>query len=236
MTISNDPPPSPPRTDPIIVYGRRNSLNVQKVLWTLGELALPYERHDVGGSFGLPADYAHLNPNLVVPTIRDGALVLWESATIVRHLARSYGSGTLWPGDAATLALADQWMEWHRGDASLGFFPVFINLIRKPAAESDAAEVARGVKLAARAFTLLDQHLADHEYLAGDRFTMGDIPMGAMTYRYRALPIERPDLPNLARWVRLLEARPAYQYHVAFPFGSNNDEWNALEAAGAGVQ
>lgn len=232
MTTRTDPAPS----NPIIVYGRRNSLNVQKVLWTLGELALPYERLDVGGSFGLPADYEQLNPNRVVPTIRDGALVLWESGAIVRHLARSYGSGSLWPEDSATLALADQWMEWHRGDASLGFFPVFINLIRKAAAESDTAEVARGGKLAARAFTLLDQHLAGSEYLAGDRFTMGDIPMGAMTYRYLALPIERPELLNLARWVRLLEARPAYRYHVALPFGSNNDEWNTLEAASAGVQ
>ena len=79
----------------IEVMGRRNSANVQKVMWVLGELALDYERLDVAGSFGLPDGYEKLNPNPVVPTIRDGNLVLWESNAIVRYLAREYGAGSL---------------------------------------------------------------------------------------------------------------------------------------------
>ena len=57
----------------IEVLGRRNSANVQKVMWAIGELGLEYTRHDVGGSFGYPDDYP--NPNRVVPTIKDLSLI-----------------------------------------------------------------------------------------------------------------------------------------------------------------
>ena len=96
----------------ITVLGRRNSANVQKVMWTLGELGLDYRREDVGGSFGFPADYA--SPNPVVPSIVDDGLTIWESNACVRYLARTYGEGSLWPTDKAELASADMWMEWQR--------------------------------------------------------------------------------------------------------------------------
>ena len=86
----------------ITVLGRRNSANVQKVMWTLGELDLPYQRNDVGGSFGYPEDYP--SPNHVVPTMKDDDLVVWESGACVRHLARTYGAGSLWPEGPAQLA------------------------------------------------------------------------------------------------------------------------------------
>jgi glutathione S-transferase len=77
----------------ITVWGRRNSMNVQKVMWTLGELGLDYQRHDVGGSFGVDDQYKAKNPNAVVPTIEDGELTLYESNACVRYLARQYGTG-----------------------------------------------------------------------------------------------------------------------------------------------
>ena len=92
----------------IAVQGRRNSVNVQKVMWTLGELDLAYERLDVGGSFGFADDYAQDNPNGVIPTIRDGDLTLWESHACVRYLAQHYGAGTLWPSAARQRALAER--------------------------------------------------------------------------------------------------------------------------------
>ena len=98
----------------IKVLGRRNSANVQKVMWTLGELGLEYVREDVGGSFGYPDGYP--NPNSVVPTIQDGDIIVWESGACVRYLARTYGDGSLWPEDPAVLAEADMWMEWQRGE------------------------------------------------------------------------------------------------------------------------
>ena len=64
---------------------------------------------------------------------------------------------------------------------------------------------------------ILDQHLAEREFVAGERFTMGDIPVGAACYRYHALPLERPRLPSLAAWYGRLQERAPFREHVMIP-------------------
>jgi len=135
----------------IEVLGRRNSANVQKVMWTLGELGLEYRRQDVGGSFGYPDDYP--SPNAVVPSIRDGGIVMWESNACTRYLARTYGAGTLWPEDPATQAEAECWTEWSRSDIAAAFFPLFQMLVR--GLPGTPEKIERGVKGCARALNLL---------------------------------------------------------------------------------
>ena len=93
----------------IKVLGRRNSANVQKVMWALGELRLDYQRENIAGSFGFPDNYP--NAINVVPTILDGNITVWESNACVRYIARQYGHGSLWPDDTKALAQADQWMD-----------------------------------------------------------------------------------------------------------------------------
>ena len=222
----------------ITVWGRRNSMNVQKVMWALGELDLPYQRQDVGGSFGgTDGDaYRNMNPNGLVPTIQDGDLVLWESNAVVRYLARSYGADELWPADAAGQARADQWMDWAISTFGPPFFGAFFHLIRLPAEKADPEVVASGVRACARMLGLLDRRLSASPYLGGDSLTVADIPLGAMAYRYFNLDIERPEAPNVAAWFARLQSRPAYQKHVMIPFGSNVEEWQTLEAASAGIQ
>jgi glutathione S-transferase len=85
------------------IWGRNNSINVQKVLWCCAELSIPYERIDVGGPFGgnREPEYLRLNPNGLVPTISDGGFVLWESNAIVRYLATRHGMGTMCPENLA---------------------------------------------------------------------------------------------------------------------------------------
>lgn len=225
----------------IEVIGRRNSANVQKVMWTLGELNLDYHRTDAAGSFGLPDGYAELNPNPVVPTIRDGELVLWESNACVRHLARSYASNpgattNLCPEDRVSLALADQWMEWSRSDYSQFFFQVFLNKIRLPEGKAKPELVPPAVAALGKAYAQLDKHLAKHAFVGGSEFSMGDIPVGTFTYRYMEMEIERPSLPNVERWYQTLTKRSAYNKHVMIPFGRNSAEWDAQELANAGIQ
>ena len=216
----------------ITVLGRRNSLNVQKVMWTLGELNLPYIRRDVGGSFGYPEQYP--NPNKVVPTLEDDGLVVWESNACVRYLARTYGSGSLWPNDAGALSSADMWMEWHRSDISAAFFPLFQMLIRGFASTPERIEKAE--RDSGRIFAQLDHQLASHPYIVGETLTMADIVNGAMMYRYFTLPIQRPALPNLEAWYHRLQARPAYQKHVMVEYGKNVEEWTRHEKANEGIQ
>ncbi|MDG2277875.1 MAG: glutathione S-transferase family protein [Pseudomonadales bacterium] len=216
----------------IEVLGRRNSANVQKVMWALGELGVDYTRRDIGGSFGYPNDYP--NPNSVVPTIRDGDVTVWESAACVRYLARTYGFGSMWPEDPATLATSDMWMEWHRSDISAAFFPLFQAKVRGlpiPLEKQDQMVIDCG-----RLFGQLDAQLSGGTFICGDQITGADIVNGAIMYRYMSLSIERPDLPNLQQWYERLTARPAYQKHVMVEFGTNIEEWDAHERANTGIQ
>ena len=69
--------------------------------WALAELGLSYEHVPLGGRYGgtRTPEYLAMNPNGLVPTLRDGDLVLWESHAILRYLSATYGVGTLWPAD-----------------------------------------------------------------------------------------------------------------------------------------
>ena len=101
----------------IKIWGRNTSVNVQKVMWAVGELKLAHQRIDVGGAFGKNREPAYLamNPNGLVPTLEEDDFILWDSNTIVRYLAAKYGAGTLEPGgdgvdcDAAACAFKQSW-------------------------------------------------------------------------------------------------------------------------------
>src|ERR1700754_3889286 len=102
------------------LYGRRSSINVQKVLWCLAELGLSegrdYERIDAGLEFGVndTPDYLAINPNGLVPTLIDGERAIWESNTILRYLAVGRGADGLFPADADAVGHSevDRWMDW----------------------------------------------------------------------------------------------------------------------------
>lgn len=201
------------------IWGRRNSINVQKVMWCVHELALDHERVDVGMAFGGNDQdwYLAMNPNGLIPTIDDDGVVLWESNTIVRYLASRYGTGSLCPGDAASRAQAEKWMDWQLTTVMVGLHPIFIGLIRTPEDQRDQSSIDAGVAQARRAFGILNQHLRGRDFILGDSLTMADIPLGCAVYRWYALDVEHPDHRNLRAWYERLEARPAFSEHVMIP-------------------
>lgn len=203
----------------LTIWGRNNSINVQKVMWTVGELGLNHERHDVGGAFGGldQPDYLAKNPNGLIPTLEDDGVTVWESHAIVRYLAAQYGSGSLWPEDPGPRAEADQWMDWMHTVILKDMAPVFVGLIRTPPEQRNTAAIEAGVAGLARSWAVLDQHLDGRAYVVGDGLTMGDIPVGCACYRYHALDIERPTLPNVTAWYERLKAREAFRTHVMIP-------------------
>lgn len=202
------------------VWGRTNSVNVQKVLWCLAELELDYERIDAGLAHGINDEewYLALNPNGKIPLLRDGQLSLWESNTIVRYLCARHGLGSLWPQDPGARADVERWMDWQLSTLARSPSIAFWNLVRTPAHERDMAAVTRAVAATNAALTLLDRHLERREYVGGAAFTMGDIPVGAITHRWLALEgIARPQWPALRAWFDRLAARPGYARHVMLP-------------------
>ena len=215
------------------IWGRPYSSNVIPVIWTANELGLKYTLQLAGGSFGKldTQQYAQINPNRMIPAIRDGNFALWESLAIVRYLCDHYGADNLSPADPQTRAIADQWMEW---SASKAFAPViylFFATVRTQPADRDLAKIAALRDEANEALIILDAHLADRPYVCGDSFTMGDIPLGCVAYRYFNVDVHRPALPNVEAWYQRLAERAPYRDHVMRHFGTNPAEWAALEKA-----
>lgn len=203
------------------IWGRATSSNVQKVMWLIGELGLAHERIDVGGPFGKTREpaYLALNPNALVPTLDEDGFVLWESNTIVRYLARQHAGAALEPRDAKARALAEQWMDWQISVVAPAIFGAFWGLIRTAPEKRDHTAITASQGKTTDAMRILDAHLGDHAFVAGDAFSTGDIPVGIMAYRFYRLVPERPELPHLARWYRALEGRAPFQEHVlSIPF------------------
>lgn len=201
------------------VWGRANSLNVQKVMWAVAELGVAHERIDVGGAFGglSTPTFVEMNPNRLIPVLEDGDTVVWESNAIVRYLAARYGAGGLWPEDPGRRAMADRWMDWQLTTIQPHLSPIFLGLIRTPEAERDMGAIAAHAERLGEAMRILDTHLATRPFVAGDALTMGDIPLGCVWWRYANLAIARPDLPNLEAWHQRLTAREPYRRHVMIP-------------------
>ncbi len=200
------------------IWGRNTSSNVQKVIWGLAEMQLPFERIDVGGAFGKTKDAAYLamNPNSLVPTLEeDDGYTLWESNSILRYVAAKHAYRTLEPADLKVRASAQKWMDWQLSVMAPAITPVFWGLIRTPAEQRDAKAIATGKEKTVAAAQIMDAQLGKTAYLAGDDFSYGDIPVGIMIYRYMQLIPERSATPNLDRWYAAISSRAAFKAQVA---------------------
>lgn len=203
----------------IKIWGRKDSSNVQKVLWCSDELGVSYERIDIGGRFGGNKEkpYLDLNPNGLVPTIEDGGFVLWESNSIMRYLVDKYGRGRLLPSTPEGRANANRWMDWQLTTLGPAITPIFWGLVRTPEEKRDRAAIQAATEKTAKAWQIWDNHLAKNRYADADEFTIGDIPLGVWAYRWFKLPIERPDLEHLKAWYERLCKRPPFQTHIMIP-------------------
>ena len=206
---------------PFQIWGRANSVNVQKVLWTCAELDLDYERIDAGMQFGRnhDADYLAMNPNGRIPTLVEGDFVLWESNSIMRYLALEYGTGSsLYPAAPKLRAAVDRWLDWTLSTVQPVERPVFWGLVRTPVAQRDMKALQQAADAAAAVYATLDAHLAARRFMEGEQFTLADIALG--TFARRWLGVERvtkPALPNLERWFALVATRPGFREFVAPP-------------------
>ena len=198
------------------IYGRPNSQHTQKVLWACGELGLDFRFVHTGrvATGELDPEYRRLNPNGLVPTLVEDDFVLWESNTILRYLAGRYGQGGLIPADLRQRALGERWMDWQATTLNDAFRPVFRPFVEGPPEARSPAALRPAVDKLNDTIAVLDRHLADRAFVAGERFTVCDIPVGIHAYRYFALDIPRRPLPALEGWYRRLTERPSYREHV----------------------
>ena len=157
-----------------------------------------------------------MNPHGHVPVIDDGGVVV-ESHTVIRYSA--IHDASFWSDDEVERSLADRWMDWTLATLQHDFMDLFWDFYRTPIEKHNHARIKALISRCAQHFCIVDRHLANSPYLAGDSLTMGDIPTGTMLYRYFELAIDRPTVSNVAAWYDQLQQRPAYREHVMVPFG-----------------
>jgi len=198
------------------ILGRSTSINVRKVLWTCAELGLPCQHTEWGaGELSLrdPAFLA-LNPNALVPVMRDGELVLWESNTICRYLAAKAGRADLLPDEPAARARVEQWMDWQATELNTAWRHAFMGLVRKSPAFADPALIDASVQAWNRHMTLLDEVLhRTGAFVTGAGFTLADVVLGLATHRWYMTPMAKPDLQAVAAYYDRLDTRPGFRAH-----------------------
>ena len=188
------------------VLGRIASINVRKVLWTCTELDLAFEHVESD-----PALLA-LNPNRLVPVIRDGDFVMWESNAICRYLATKHPHGTLLPSVPAERARVEQWMDWQATELNSAWRYCFYGLVRRSPAHQDPAAIENSVAAWNRCMEILDAHFAQGgQFITGEFFTLADVVLGLSTHRWLHSPIPRPHLDAVHGYYQRLSVRPAFR-------------------------
>lgn len=203
----------------ITIWGRINSINVQKVVWAASECGLAFERIDAGGAFGgtRTPEYLAMNPNALVPVIRDGETILWESNAIIRYLAAAHGGPALWPDSPAERARADMWMDWCATELYPAYAPAFMGLVRTAPDRRDAAAIDAAREKTEQKLVVLEAHLARSPHIAGERFSIGDISLGVSINRWLNMPVARQPRPAIEAWYQRLKSRPAAAAVMALP-------------------
>lgn len=193
------------------ILGRVTSINVRKVLWTCGELGVAYDREDWGAGFADPRQpaYRALNPNALVPVIRDGDFVLWESNAIIRYLGEKHGG--LIPADIEQRAVMGQWLSWQASELNPAWSYAVAGLIRKLPGYDDERRRAASIAAWTEKMAILEARLAQTgAYVAGAEITLADIALGLSVHRWLLCPFEdKPDLPQARAYHDKLAARLA---------------------------
>ena len=198
------------------ILGRSTSINVRKVLWLCAELDLPYEQEAWGAGYRSTKEpeFLALNPNGLVPVIRDGDFVLWESNTICRYLAAREGRTDLLPGTPRERARVEQWMDWQATELNDAWRYAFMSLVRKSPAHDDPRQVEASAATWNRNMKILDEQLGrTNAYVVGPTFTLADIVLGLSTHRWFMTPIERASLPAVEAYYERLSKRPPFMLH-----------------------
>jgi glutathione S-transferase len=200
--------------------GRRSAFNVQKVAWLLEELGLAHEHREAGGSFGGldTPEFRALNPHGRVPVLEDGPTVVWESHSILRYLAARYASPQLWSPDPALRSHVDRWMDWSQTSLQPLFMDVFWGYFRTPPELRNAAAIERSRRACETSFSVLAAWLETRSFVAGDEFSLADIPAGTTLFRWFEMGLEVARPAAIERWYGRLAERPAYRRTVMMPF------------------
>jgi glutathione S-transferase len=199
---------------PLRLWGRINSINVRKVMWTAQYLKLPIERIDAGAAFGVvnTPEFQAMNPNAMIPVLQDGDFTLWESNVIVRYLCEKYSSGDLYPTDAQRRFNAERWMDWQQSELNRASGPPFVQWFRIAPEKRNAALIEESTRKTQHWLSIIEAHLNKQAFMADDQLTMADIPILCEVHRWwavRKISGNAIAYPAIERWYAPLFEHPA---------------------------
>lgn len=191
--------------------------NGHKVSIALEEMGQTYTLHTLNLTLGDQKQdwFLKINPNARIPAIVDrtaGDFAVFESGAILMYLAEK--TGLLLPSDVKGRSRVVQWLMFQMG----GIGPMMgqANVFFRYFPEKIPAAIDRYQAESKRLFRVLDAHLKDNEYLAGD-YSIADIANWAWvrTHKWSGVPVD--DMPHLKRWLDAIRARPAVQKGIEMP-------------------
>ena len=192
-----------------------------KVMAVANQLGLDYTLRIVDFRKGdqKTPQYAALNPNMKMPTLKEGDYVLWESNAIAQYLASKRPEGGLLPRDERARLDVTRWQFWdlaHWDPACTVFaFEYVAKRIVLGINQPDMEAIAKGTESFHRVATVLDGQLKNRRFVTGDSLTLADFSLGAaMNF---AEPAHYPIEPygEIKRWFAGLRALPSWQKTLA---------------------
>ncbi|MEO0608377.1 MAG: glutathione S-transferase family protein [Pseudomonadota bacterium] len=199
----------------IKIYGRPDSSAVARVMWTIGELGLDYERVDWGGAYGGndSLEYRAMNPSGKIPAVQlENGQTLWESNAIIRYLCATDASYHFLPVDPLERAKIEAWMEW------AGALQSAVSRIRKAYKLEGAkpSDIDAELEQVAPILRVLNTQLAGRNFVMGHDISAADFALGVWAHRlWRCPPVAKPQgMDAIWNWIERLQSRPAYREHV----------------------
>lgn len=191
--------------------------NGHKVSVALEEMELDYEVSpiDLGKREQKEPWFVKLNPNGRIPVIVDSDeedFAVFESGAILVYLAEK--TGKLLPTDVRGRSLVMQWLMFQMG----GVGPMMgqANVFYRYAEEKIPFAIERYQREGRRLLAVLDERLADNEFLAGD-YSIADIANFCWARTYFWSGIDISGLDHLTRWLEQLNGRAPVQRGLAVP-------------------
>lgn len=188
--------------------------NGQKISIALEEMALPYRLNPINISEGeqFKAEFLAIAPNNKIPAIIDHETVdgqpihIFESGAILQYLGRK--TGLFYPVNEAKRVEVEQWLMWQMG----GFGPILgqNHHFNQYAVEKIPYAIERFINETKRLYGVLNQRLADRDYVAGE-YSIADMAIFPWAMYYQQQGIEIKDYPHVAAYIARLQARPAIQ-------------------------
>ena len=209
----------------IKLYGRPTSARTQKVMLALAELGLEYNYILASATMGPTGSvakggqpfgvvntlkYLEMNPTGTIPTIDDNGYILWESNAIVQYLGMKYNSRLFYGDDVYLCNSALRWMMWENNRLITPMHNIVEQRFRLPVHARNHDLQIRSEKMLIDEFMIVENQLTKTRYIAGDNWSMGDIPIAIRCHRFHLLDIPKPNMPNLESYYERIKKRASF--------------------------